>query len=94
MATVTDDPVNKFNTFATLKEKDSYEGCEIGDKLDGGHKNDPEGMPPLWVKKLHEALKMTHKDLTPQQRQDIKDYVDGLIPGGLSACSAGQGSAS
>ncbi len=84
----------KFNAFATLKEADSYEGCEIGDKLDKGHKDDPEGMPPLWAKKLLDKLKLNFKELKPEQLQAIKDYVDGLIPGGLKACVAGSGSAS
>ena len=84
----------KFVAFATLKEQDSYEGCEIGDKLDKGHDNDPEGMPPLWTETLLKELKRDHKKLTPQQRQDLKDYVNGLLPGGLKACTGGQGSAS
>ncbi len=84
----------KFNAFTQLKEQDNYEGCEIGTKLDDGFKKDAEGMPPQWTQKLLDALKMTHKDLNDQQRQDIKDYVDGLIPGGLKACVPTTGSAS
>ena len=51
-------------------------------------------MPPLWAKKLLDKLKLDFTELKPEQRQAIKDYVDGLIPGGLKACVAGAGSAS
>jgi hypothetical protein len=84
----------KFNAFATRKSKDRYEGCEIGDRLDKGFAKDPEGMPPLWAEKLLELLKQAFTPLAPADRQKIRDYVNGLLPGGLKACTGGQGSAS
>lgn len=84
----------KFNAFATLRKEQNYEGCEIGDRLDRGFAKDPEGMPPQWAEKLFELLKQAFTPLSPADRQKIKDYVNGLVPGGLKACVPGQGSAS
>ena len=83
-----------FDDFAAFGESGAYEGCEIGDKLDLGFQGDPEGMIPLWTETLFELLK---RDITPisnDDRQKIKDYVDGLLPGGLKACQPGEDSAS
>ena len=83
-----------FDDFVSLIEGDQPEGCEMGDKLDLGYDLDPEGMQPLWAKKLFELLEEDFEELTDAERQKIRDYVDVLLPGGLNACVAGEGSAS
>lgn len=81
----------KFDAFATLGEPGAYEGCEIGDKLDLGYALDPEGMNPLWAEKLMEILDRQLAPLSDEDRQRIRDYVDGLLPGGLRSCGGGSG---
>lgn len=84
-----------FVDFATLGNDGAWEGCEIADKLDLGYSGDPEGMPPLWAPALLELLGAEHADLSDEDRQTIKDFVDGLLPGGLRSCEpGGEGSAS
>lgn len=85
---------SKFDAFATFGDAGAYEGCEIADKLDLGHQGDPEGMPPRWAPKLLELLEMEFGELSAGDRQLIKDYVDGLLPGGVRACKPGEDSAS
>ncbi len=83
-----------FDAFLLLLEGEQPEGCEMGDKLDLGFNGDPEGMQPQWAKKLFELLNEDYDELTDEDRQKIRDYVDSLLPGGLKACVAGEGSAS
>jgi hypothetical protein len=83
-----------FDAFNTSKSGERYAGCDTGEKLDLGHKNDPEGMPPQWAPKLMELLKTQFKALEAAQRQKIRDYLDSLLPGGLKSCTPGQGSVS
>jgi len=85
---------DRFDGFVTLVEGDHLEGCELGDKLDLGFSGDPEGMQPLWAKKLFELLDLEFEELSDKDRQKIRDYVDELLPGGLKGCVAGEESAS
>ncbi len=84
----------KLDAFSKFGEDGAYEGCEIAEKLDLGFKGDPEGMPPKWSAKLFELLDEELAPLAPGDRQNITDYVDGLLPGGLAACVPGEDSAS
>ena len=84
----------RFDAFILLLEGEQPEGCEMGDKLDLGFNGDPEGMQPIWAKKLFELLDQDFEELSDEDRQKIRDYVDDLLPGGLNACVAGEGSAS
>lgn len=83
-----------FDDFNTFIHGEQPEGCELGDKLDLGFQGDPEGMQPMWAKKLFEFLDVEFKELSDGERQKMKDYVDELLPGGLNGCVAGEGSAS
>ncbi len=84
----------KFDAFATFGEDGAYEGCEVADKLDLGFKGDAEGMPPIWAAKLFELLDESLEPLEAGDRQNIRDYVDGLLPGGIDSCVPGEDSAS
>jgi len=83
-----------FDDFILRIEGEQPEGCEMGEKLDLGFNGDPEGMQPQWAKKLFELLDQDFEELTDEDRQKIRDYVDNLLPGGLKSCVAGEGSAS
>lgn len=84
----------RFDAFVTLGQPGAYEGCEMGAKLDLAARMDPEGMPPLWASKLAELLGETYIPLSPEARQKLRDYLNGILPGGLGACSASPGESS
>ncbi len=78
--------MTRFDTFGRQGTVGEWEACEIGEKLDLGSAEHPRGMPPLWAAPLFERLGRTLGPVTLEDREQLKAYVSGLVPGGLSAC--------
>ena len=78
----------KFDAFVKAGEGSSYEGCEMVTKLAEGDKGDPEGMAPLWGKTLLGLVDVPFTEVTNADRQTLRDYLNGVLPGGVAACPA------
>ena len=77
-----------WESFIALEEEGAYEGCEILYRLKWGRDANPEGMPPLWAERLMELLGDTgYIGIDEDQRNDIADYVEDRVPGGLLNCT-------
>jgi hypothetical protein len=77
---------DKFDGFVKAGNAPAYEGCEMAKFLDEGDEGSPEGMAPLWGKQLLGMLGVEFTEVTKDDRQKLRDYLNGVLPGGTSAC--------
>ncbi len=78
--------VARFAAFARQGLEGQWEACEVSAKLDLGSAEHPRGMPPLWAAPLFERLGRDLPPVTSEDREQLKAYASGLVPGGLPAC--------
>lgn len=78
----------KFDAFVKASNGSSYEGCEMVAKLAAGDEADAEGMAPLWGKAVLALIDVPFTEVTNADRKTIRDYLNGVLPGGVAACPA------